>query len=70
MFGCTVPDAFDHSWPSDQCAPRVSTPLVLVIEAALRIALLAVPHENDSEENEISFVSSVAEIGCIEWIPM
>lgn len=51
MFGCTVPDAFDHSWPSDQCAPRVSTPLVLVIEAALRIALLAVPHENDSEEN-------------------
>ena len=32
--------------------------------------MLAVPHENDSEENEISLVSSVAEIGCIEWIPM
>lgn len=50
MFGCTLPDAFDYSWASDQCAPRVSTPLILVSIALRNATPLTVP-----EENEMSF---------------
>src|ERR1700677_1804525 len=45
VFGFTLPDAFDRSWPSDRCAPCVSTALIMASIALSVAILLAVPKE-------------------------